>query len=1413
MAAKVVASISEFNLENGEDWVEYSERFEMYLLANGIGEDNIKRAVFLSSVGGPTYKLLRSLVGETVKTKTFAELVTALKDHLHPVPNVIAERFHFFKRDRKSGESVSDYITELRRLSQHCGFGAELNTYLRDRFVCGLNSEGIQQKLLTLKDLTLAKAVDTARSFESASRDAKLIRGGNGASVHQASVAGSHEECEEGVHKLGQSWSGKQSMEKRECYRCGNKGHISTGCPYATYACHRCGKIGHLEKRCRSEEKKSGGPSQTKAAPVRKVCVCHGDANDELSVAGHGPVRRGGGLSVAESREELCPFSLDQMNLYVVKQHGVDPLMVDLCLNGKPVRMEVDTGAAVSVMSHSCYEKVKASNALVKSGLKLKTYTGEVVNPEGVGEVEVEYQNQRFQLPITVVKGDVPNLMGRDWLSKLRLQWSELFPPEVRVQKLEGVAEPVASLVKQFPEVFTEELGCLKNFEVRIPIPEGTAPKFFKPRPVPYAMRSRVEDELDRLEQQGVWKRVKYSKWAAPIVSVLKNPRDPSGPIRICGDYKITVNKSAPLDTYPIPNTIDQLATLAGGEKFTKLDLSQAYQQLELAEESRELLTINTHQGLYQPTRLQFGIHSATGIFQREMDQRMSRIPFVKARVDDILISGRNDEEHMANLRSVLVKLSESGLTVKMSKCSFLQDEVTYCGYIISKGGVRPMPENVEAVRDAPAPTCIKELKSFLGMVTYYNMYMQDLATLTEPLHNLLRKSVPWVWSSACEATFQKIKKMLSGAPLLVHFDMTRPIVVHCDASEYGVGVVLSHLLENGEERPVGFASRTLSSAERNYATIEKEGLALVYAVKKFHQYLFGNKFVMCTDHKPLLGLFAENCPLPARAAARVLRWALLLSAYDFELRYREGARNGNADGLSRLPLPSRNGEVSQMVVSIAMMELVKSPISETELRTNTRNDPVLSTVLQRVLEGGLDKETRDCFKPFVARSHELTTECGCLLWGSRVVVPEALRGKVIEELHEVHPGMTRMKALARSYVWWPSIDKDVEAAVRHCKTCQLNQSRPKSAPVHAWEYPSQPWERLHIDHAGPLNGDTFLIVVDSYSKWVEVEKVKSTDAKTTIRVLRKLFSTHGVPRIIVSDNGPGFASAELKQFLAQNGVKHAFAAPYHPSSNGQAERYVRIFKESLKSLREGDVETKLCRFLFRYRITPQTTTGQSPSELLFHRKLRSALSQMRPDLPAGVREKQSRSYDDHKTLRTFEVGNNVLVSNFGGHGGKWIRGVIAEVLGSTNFRVQLGDGRSVHRHMDQIVHYNEVEETSCRETEDLLQQIPTSVLEQQPSTSLPEVVVQVDPASGETFVPNRAVAEPAQHARNQDAVVVEDAGPGPGVTSSLAPSVRRSPQLAPNQAELSAARGLPERRVPSTRVKRKPGYLRDYEE
>ena len=569
-------------------------------------------------------------------------------------------------------------------------------------------------------------------------------------------------------------------------------------------------------------------------------------------------------------------------------------------------------------------------------------------------------------------------------------------------------------------------------------------------------------------------------------------------------------------------------------------------------------------------------------------------------------------------------------------------------------------------------------------MVNYYNNYLKDLATVCEPLHRLMRKAIDWKWSNDCQKAFEQIKQSLCEAPILVHFDPSKPILVQCDASPYGLGIVLSHTMENGEEKPVCYASRTLSNAERNYGHVEKEGLSLVYAVTRFHQYLYGMKFLMFTDHKPLLGLFSETSALPCRAACRVLRWAILLSGYNYELKYRPGDANGNADCLSRLPLPARNGELSQKIASIALMDLVRSPVTEKEVRFKTRTDSVLSLVMRLVLEG---RSQVDCenesLKPYLSRLSELSSEAGCLLWGDRVVIPSALREKVLKELHEVHPGVSRMKSLARSYVWWPNMDLEIEYLVKDCETCQQNQRCPAKSLPHHWEYLTGPWERIHIDHAGPTKGKIFLVVVDAHSKWVEVNTVRSTDSKNAVDVLRRLFAMHGLPRVLVSDNGTGFVSDEFERFLIENGIKHMVSAPYHPASNGQAERMVWTLKEALKNLKEGDTETQLCKFLFKYRITPHSATGVSPAELLVGRRLRSALSLLRPERVVSLREKQYGSMGTKKT-RSFAVDEPVLIKNYGS-GPEWIPGVVADVKGSVNYRVLTGDGRLIHRHVDQV--------------------------------------------------------------------------------------------------------------------------------
>ena len=734
------------------------------------------------------------------------------------------------------------------------------------------------------------------------------------------------------------------------------------------------------------------------------------------------------------------------------------------------------------------------------------------------------------------------------------------------------------------------------GFQAKIHLAPGAVPQFSRARPVPYAVREKVEQELDCLVREGILEPVQHAEWASPIVPVLK--RDKS--IRICGDFKKTVNRVTKLDKYPIPKIEDLMATLAGGKTFTKLDMSQAYLQLSLAPESKELVVINTHRGLFRYNRLPFGIASAPGIFQRAMEGLLRDIPGVVIYLDDILVTGKTETEHLGTLREVLKRLEEAGLRLSKDKCTFMAPSVTYLGYRIDQEGLHPVREKVEAIHSAPEPRNVSELKSFLGILAYYSRFLPSLSSTLAPLYSLLRKDTPWIWGGAQIRAFKSAKKLLTSEQVLAHYDASLPLVLACDASAYGIGAVLSHRTADGSERPVAFASRTLSDAERRYSQIEKEGLACVFGVKHFHMYLYGRHFYLQTDHKPLTALFGETRAVPQQASGRIQRWALILAAYQYSLEFRPTGRHGNADAMSRLPLPVSPGSVPVPMEVVLLVEALRdSPISADQIRAWTIKDPLLSKVVRYTLEGWPTVETQSELKPYWHRRCELSVEGGCLLWGCRVVVPLPGRTQVLLELHAAHPGVSRMKALARMFCWWPGMDKEIESLVKSCDCCQQTRPGPPASPLHPWQWPTRPWSRIHLDYAGPFLGHMFLVLIDAHSKWIEVFPTRSATSSATIDQLRTVFAQFGIPETVVTDNGTCFTSSEFADFLRANGVRHVRSAPYHPATNGLAERAVQIFKTGMKKLLKGSVTERLAKVLFQYRITPQTTTGVTPAELL----------------------------------------------------------------------------------------------------------------------------------------------------------------------------------------------------------------------
>ena len=390
------------------------------------------------------------------------------------------------------------------------------------------------------------------------------------------------------------------------------------------------------------------------------------------------------------------------------------PIVVQITVNGAQLPMQLDTGASLSIISEETYNTLwtpATTPTLQESDVKLKTYTGTVIPVVGVLEVTVAYKDQSCKLSLVVVKGSRPSLLERDWLRHIKLDWYQLNSIQVSTDEL------CENIDSKHSTVFDSKLGQLMQYTAHLQVDSAAEPKFYKARSVVYAMRAKVEAEIDRLQGQSVIEPVAHSDWAAPVVPVVKS----DGSIRLCGDYKLTANQAAKTDTYPLPRIEDLFASLSKGQKFTKLDLKNTYAQVPLSDDSKKYTTINTTKRLFQYVRLPFGVAAAPAIFQRTMETVLQSIPNTCVYLNDILITEESDEQHLETLVKVLSWLKQAGAGLKKEKCYFMLPLVEYLGQWISGKGLQPADEKVRALRDAPVPRNVSQLKSFLRLLNYYS--------------------------------------------------------------------------------------------------------------------------------------------------------------------------------------------------------------------------------------------------------------------------------------------------------------------------------------------------------------------------------------------------------------------------------------------------------------------------------------------------------------------------------------------------------------------------------------------------------------------------------------------------------------------------------------------------------------------
>ncbi|KAK6761920.1 hypothetical protein RB195_022856 [Necator americanus] len=465
---------------------------------------------------------------------------------------------------------------------------------------------------------------------------------------------------------------------------------------------------------------------------------------------------------------------------------------------------------------------------------------------------------------------------------------------------------------------------------------------------------------------------------------------------------------------------------------------------------------------------------------------------------------------------------------------------------------------------------------------------------LRAPLDALLKKNVPFKWNEECEAAFNRAKEVLASDLLLTHFDSSLDIIVAADASDHGIGAVILHRMPDGTEKAIWHASRSLTAAERNYGQIEKEGLALIFAVRKFHRYIYGRRFKLITDHKPLLHIFGPKKMVPVYTANRLQRWKLILLGHEFDIEYQKTTEFGQADVLSRLipPRPAQTEDVvidriEQDILAVQSTHLKALPVTRKTIEEESRKDERVSQVIWMLQTGTWPRKPKEQINSLKALSHELSVQNGCLYFGHRIVVPASLQEAVLKQLQEGHQGMTRMKMLARGYLYWTNINRDIEEAVRHFRNCQEAAKMPKKTVLNSWTY------------TGPLNGRMYLVVVDAYSKWPEVFEMSSSSTTAMLRELRMLFARFGNPRMIVSDNGTQFTAKEFQEFCDMQGIEHVCSPPFHQQSNGQVELFVDTLKRTLQKIKERGTSEKLAEFLQRCRRTPcASTPGHvSPAE------------------------------------------------------------------------------------------------------------------------------------------------------------------------------------------------------------------------
>ncbi|UYV74340.1 K02A2.6-like [Cordylochernes scorpioides] len=789
--------------------------------------------------------------------------------------------------------------------------------------------------------------------------------------------------------------------------------------------------------------------------------------------------------------------------------------IVPIKVNNRQINFKIDTGADVNVLPLQYYYQSFQRIKLEKSDKILQGPNGIPLETVGMIHVKLQNKGQHLNSKIYIVDKLKQPLLSRETSEKLNI-----------VRMIQKLSSNFLNPKREFPEIFNG-LGHAKiNYKISLQ-PDAKPYALCTPRRVPIPLMKQVKEQLEEMTRLGVIESVEEpTEWCAGMVAVSK----PGGKIRICIDLT-KINQYIRRENYPLPATEHILGQLGNACYFSKLDANSGFWQFGLAKESQKLTTFITPFGRFFFKRIPFGITSAPEIFQRKMTQLLGKIEGVVCFMDYIVVYGSSLEEHNERVRQVLKKIQEEGMTLNPEKCQFGVKTVKFLGHTLSSEGLFIDEEKLDAITKMEAPRSTKELKSFLGMVNYLGKFIPNLADKLQPLNSLLSTKNEWVWDEPQKKSFNLLKQELVSRPNLALFDPSRTTIVSADASSFGLGGVLRQEQPDGSLKPIAYVSRTLSETEKRYSQIEKEGLAIVWTCDRLKDYVTGIKIHIETDHKPLIAIFTSKSL--EDMTPRLQRLKMRMMRYSYQISHIAGKKQIVADMLSRKPMSKPHKDELEEELS-AYIQSIEFPATEERLLEISRKqkEDSLCSQLAKYCMSGWPKNKREvdpALRGYWQFQEDLTYQNGLLLRGQRILIPKSLRKDILEKLHQGHFGINKCRSRAKESVWWLGISQEIERMVSSCTKC-LKERKPKHEPLMPSEFPIRPWQKVGMD-LFYLNGRWYLIVCDYYSRYPEISLLQNLTAQEVISRFKSIFSRHGTPETVRSDNGPQFQKVLGSEF------------------------------------------------------------------------------------------------------------------------------------------------------------------------------------------------------------------------------------------------------------------------------------------